>query len=95
MRNIIIFTAINGPAQTPTSNESGDVPMIPGICDSDDKMMAGNTTETKLINTIPIENKNTIHGMILFVPVSVFLSFFCFIKRDFSSHAFIKFELFR
>lgn len=92
MRNIIAFDIINDPAQTPISNGSGDVSITPGIWDSDDIRIAGNTTETRLISTIPIENKNTIHGMILLV--SVFLSFFCFTKRNFSSHACIKSELF-
>jgi len=60
MANTIMFAKINGPAQTPISNGSGLVSFIPGIWGSDDTIMAGNTTETRLIRMMDAEKRRTI-----------------------------------
>lgn len=63
--NIMILDIIMPPDQTPISNGSGVTGFTSGmITVSDAKIKAGNITEMKLINTIPIENRNTIHGII-------------------------------
>ncbi len=83
MPKIMILVAITPPDHAPVSNGSGATDSIPGIIIvSDDNTNAGKITDTKLISTIDMENRNTIHGIIvLFVPESVLLSFFCFIKH--------------
>lgn len=61
---IMTLATMTPPDQTPASNGSGVTGSIPGIFTvSDDNIRAGNTTDMKLINTIPIENRNTIHGI--------------------------------
>ena len=63
--NIMILVAITAPDQTPVSNGSGATDSNPGIVTvSDAKISAGKKTDTKLISTIEIENKKTIHGII-------------------------------
>ncbi len=75
----MILDAITPIDHTPVSNGSGVTGSIPGILTvSDTKISAGNTTDMKLISTILIENRNTIHGILVdFVsePV-IFLLFF-------------------
>ncbi|AFS81908.1 hypothetical protein NSED_00480 [Candidatus Nitrosopumilus sediminis] len=70
-----MLVIITPPDQTPVSNGSGVIGCIPGILTvSEAKISAGNITEMKLISTIDMENKNTIHGiMVLFVLESVIL----------------------
>ena len=76
----MILDAITLPDHTPVSNGSGVTGSIPGILMvSDAKISAGKITDMKLINTIPIENKKTIHGiMVLFVREALFLALFSF-----------------
>ena len=78
----MMLEIITPPDQTPVSNGSGVTGSTPGILMvSDAKISAGNTTDMKLINTIPIENRKTIHGITPeFVPESVFSAFLCFAK---------------
>ncbi len=62
----MILEIITPPDHTPVSNGSGVTGSIPGILTvSDTKISAGNTTDMKLISTILIENRNTIHGIML------------------------------
>ena len=79
----MMLVAITPPDHTPVSNGSGATDSIPGILIvSDDNINAGKITDTKLISTIDMENRNTLHGIIvLFVSEFVLLFFFCFIKR--------------
>jgi len=80
----MILEIITPPDHTPVSNGSGVTGSIPGIfVVSDAKISAGNTTDMKLISTIPIENRNTIHGIIEFVPEYTASLFFCLLKTDF------------
>ncbi len=71
---------------TPVSNGFGVTGSIPGILTvSDAKISAGKITEMKLINTIPNENRNTIHGIIPeFVSESTLSAFLPFSKLFFS-----------
>jgi len=63
--NVMILVMITPPDHTPVSNGSGVTGSTPGILIvSDTSISAGNITDTKLISTIQIENKNTIHGII-------------------------------
>ena len=64
----MVFVIINGHAQIPVSNGSGDVFMIFGIWWSDTIKIAGNTAGIRLISTIDIEKKNTIqnNGFLVF-----------------------------
>jgi len=57
---------------TPGSKGSGVTGSIPGIFTvSETRINEGKTTEIKLTNTMPIENRNTIHGIAL---PSIFLA---------------------
>ena len=77
----MILEIITPADHTPVSNGSGVTDSIPGIfMVSDAKISAGNTTDVKLISTILNENRNTIHGIVEFVPESVFSAFLCFAK---------------
>ena len=81
--NIMILAAIVAPDQTPVSNGSGVTGCIPGMVTvSDARIRAGNITEMKLVNTIDIENRNTIHEMVLFVPESLLLSILIFLRSS-------------
>ena len=61
---ITIFDIITPPDHTPVSQGSGVTGSIPGIFTvSDARINAGNITETKLITTIDMENRNTIHDI--------------------------------
>ncbi len=73
---------ITPPDHTPVSNGSGVTGSTPGIITvSDTKINAGNTTDTKLIKTMLIEKRKTIHGiMVEFVRVSVFSALLPFAK---------------
>ena len=63
--NVMMLDMITPPDHIPVSNGSGVTCSNPGIVTvSDTRISAGNITDTKLINTILIENKNTIHGII-------------------------------
>jgi len=81
----MILDAITPIDHTPVSNGSGVTGSIPGILTvSDAKISAGKITEMKLISTIDIENRNTIHGiMVLSVLESVCFSLFSFTKTIF------------
>ena len=72
-----MFDIITPPDHTPVSYGSGVIGLTPGIFTvSDARINAGNITETKLISTMLIENRNTIHGNALgLVCDSDFLSF--------------------
>ena len=60
----MMLVAITPPDQTPVSNGFGVTGSIPGIFSvSETNNIAGNITDTKLINTIQSENKNTIQGI--------------------------------
>ena len=60
----MILEIITPPDHTPVSNGSGVIGSIPGILIvSVAKINAGNTTDMKLISTILVENRNTIHGI--------------------------------
>jgi len=78
---------------TPVSNGSGVTGSIPGIfMVSDTKINAGNTTDMKLISTIDIENRNTIHEIVEFVPESAFSAFLCFTNPFDLDFGCLKFE---
>jgi len=80
--NVMIPDTITPPDHTPVSNGSGVTGSISGITTvSDTKINAGNTTDTKLINTMLIEKRKTIHGIIAeFVP-----DFVCFVPFAFAN----------
>ena len=64
-QNIMILDTITPHDQTPVSKGSGVTGSIPGIFRvSDVRIRAGNITDVKLINTILIEKRKTIHGII-------------------------------
>ena len=72
--NVITLDIITPPDHTPVSNGSGVTGSTSGIVTvSDTSISAGNTTDTKLISTILIENRNTTHGIIV---EFVFVKFF-------------------
>ena len=79
---------------TPASNGSGVTGSTPGILMvSDTSISAGNITDTKLISTILIENRKTIHGIIVdFVLVSVFSALLPFAKCFVLDFSCLKFE---
>ena len=61
----MILVTIVPPNHTPVSKGSGVTDCMPGILRvSDARIKAGKITEIKLINTMLIENRNTIHGTI-------------------------------
>jgi hypothetical protein len=76
----MILDRITLPDHTPVSKGSGVTGSIPGISGVlETRIRAGNITDTKLINTILIENKKTIHGIVEeFTLDSVFLGFLSF-----------------
>ena len=73
MANTITLAKINGPAQIPISNGSGLVSFTPGIWGSDDTIMAGKTTETRLIRIMDAEKRKTIHNNGFFVLLNLVL----------------------
>ena len=79
----MILDTITPPDHTPVSNGSGVTGSIPGIITvSDTSINAGNTTDTKLISTILIENRKTIHGIIEFCASFCLFSTFFFCQSD-------------
>lgn len=91
---VMILDTITPPDHTPVSNGSGVTGSTPGITTvSDTSKSEGNTTDTKLINTMLIENKNTIHGIMEeFVLVSNFLAFLLFANRIVFDFTCLKYE---
>jgi len=72
---------ITPPDHTPVSNGSGATGSIPGITKvSETRIRAGKITGTKLIRTIMIEKRNTIHGIM--VEVLILSAVFSFDKID-------------
>ena len=76
--NVMILDIITPPDHIPVSNGSGVTGSIPEITTvSDTSINAGKTTGTKLIKTMHIENRKTIHGIMVESAFdSVFLVFF-------------------
>ena len=71
----MMLVMITPPDQTPVSNGSGVTDCIPGMVTvSDARINAGNITEIKLIRTIPMENRNTTHGIMVLVTDFVLFS---------------------
>jgi len=63
--NVMMLDTITPPDHTPVSKGSGVTGSIPGITTvSETNISAGNITDTKLISTMLIENRKTIHGII-------------------------------
>ena len=77
---------------TPVSNCSGVTGSIPGILTvSDTSISAGKTTDTKLIKTMLIENRKTIHGIMTeFTLDSVFSALLLFSNLFFLEFACLK-----
>ena len=92
--NIMMLDNMTPPDQTPDSNGSGVIGGTPGILTvSDARINAGKITEMKLISTIDMENRNTIHGIIVFfVPESRFLGLFSFSNLFVHNHTCLKFK---
>ena len=66
--NVMIPDAITPADHTPVSKGSGVTGSIPGIFTvSETRIKEGKITDTKEIKTIPIEKRNTIQGIILFL----------------------------
>ena len=87
---LVIMTPID---QIPVSYGSGVTGFTPGMVTvSDDRISAGKITDMKLISTILVENRKTIHGMILFVPESVFLALLSFANPFVLDFGCLKFE---
>lgn len=91
---MIPFDIIMPIDHTPNSNRSGVIMSIPGICTvTGDNIRAGKITEIKLINTMLIENRNTIHGIIWgFVYDFVFSTFLSFVTILILNFSCLKFE---
>ena len=90
----MILDAITPPDHTPVSNGSGVTGSISGIITVlETKISAGNNTDTKLINTILIENKKTIHGIrVEYNFLSVFSVLFSFANRIVFDFTCLKYE---
>jgi hypothetical protein len=60
---VIMLAKMTPPDQTPVTKGSGITGSISGIFTvSETRIKAGNITDVKVINTILIENRNTIQG---------------------------------
>jgi len=81
--NVMKLDRITPTDQTPVSKGSGVTGSIPGIFSvSETRIMAGKITEVKLIKTMLIEKRKTIHGMIcLFFGFSEFISVFSILSE--------------
>ena len=88
--NIMILDTITPHDQTPVSKGSGVTGSIPGIFTvSETRIRAGNITDVKLINTILIEKRKTIQGIIWLFFTLVDLILFFLILSDVSIPFFV------